>query len=170
MKTFVLSFFSIFFILRVSGQNIKFKTFTAEDGLSNNSINQIMNDPSGGIWVGTWDGLNFYDGHSFKVYKHDQQDSSSLRGNFISEILLDKTGKVWVKSNSTSISQFVDGYGFINFPFDKPIGRMGVTPDKHLLVQVEGEKFLYEGERFASCSACGFYEEIKPDIEKYISK
>ncbi|WP_158860173.1 two-component regulator propeller domain-containing protein [Lunatibacter salilacus] len=170
MKTFVLSCISIFLVLHVSGQNIKFKTFTAEDGLSNNSINQIMNDPSGGIWVGTWDGLNFYDGHSFKVYKHDPQDSSSLRGNFISEILLDNKRKVWVKSNSNSISQFVDGYGFINFLFDKPISKTGVTPDKQLLVELDGEKYLYKGERFVSCGACGFYEEIKPDFEKIITK
>lgn len=170
MKIIVLSFVSIFIVLFATGQNIKFKTFTAEDGLSNNSINQIMNDPAGGIWVGTWDGLNFYDGHSFKVYKHDPQDSSSLRGNFISDILLDNKEKVWIKSSSTSISQFVDGYGFTNFSFEKPISKTGVTPDKNLLLEIDGERFIYEEGRFVSCDSCGFYEEIKPDFEKLITK
>lgn len=170
MKILVLFFASIFMVLSVSGQNIKFKTYTAEDGLSNNSINQIINDPSGGIWIGTWDGLNFYDGHSFNVYKHDPQDSSTLRGNFISDLFLDKDEKVWIKSNSNSVSQFVEGFGFINYLFDNPISKIGLTPTKNLLVQVAENNFQYDGEYFIRCEACGFHEEVKPDFEKIITK
>jgi AraC family transcriptional regulator, chitin signaling transcriptional activator len=170
MKTFFLSFASICLALHVSGQNIKFKTYTAEDGLSNNSINQIMNDPSGGIWVGTWDGLNFYDGHSFSVYKHDPLDSTSLRGNFISDIFLDNEENVWVKSNSTSVSLFVEEYGFVNYHFDQPISRIGLTTGKNLLVQIADNKFQYGEGEFVSCGICSFREENKPDFEKIITK
>jgi len=170
MKTLVLFCVSIFIALPGWGQNIKFKTFTAEDGLSNNSVNQIINDPSGGIWVGTWDGLNYYDGHNFKVYKHDPLDSSSLRGNFISDLLLDKEDKVWVQSNSTSVSQFIDGYGFIHFFFGQPIDNLGVTPARDILVEVDGRRYRYEGEQFVGCGTCRFFEEIKPDFGKVITK
>lgn len=169
MKIFVLSCISILLVLQTSGQNIKFKTFTAEDGLSNNSINQIINDPSGGIWIATWDGLNFYDGHKFTVYKHDPLDSSSLRGNFISTLILDNAEKIWVQSNSISVSQFVEGMGFINFLFDKPIDQLGVTASKELLIKIEGEKFKYDGKAFLSCTTCEFYQEIKPDFGKLIT-
>ena len=169
MKIFVLSCISILLVLQTSGQNIKFKTFTAEDGLSNNSINQIINDPSGGIWIATWDGLNFYDGHNFTVYKHDPLDRSSLRGNFISTLILDNVEKIWVQSNSISVSQFVEGMGFINFLFDKPIDQLGVTASKELLIKIEGEKFKYDGKAFLSCTTCEFYQEIKPDFGKLIT-
>jgi AraC family transcriptional regulator, chitin signaling transcriptional activator len=160
----------MFMALYVSGQNIKFKTFTAEDGLSNNSINQIINDPTGGIWIATWDGLNFYDGRSFKVYKHDPQDSSSLRGNFIAALFIDKAENIWVQSNSTSVSLLLDGGKFFHFYYDKPFDRVGVTGARDLLLQVAGTKYRYEGNMFESCPTCEFYEEAKPDFGKIITK
>ena len=51
-------------------QKIKFKTITAKDGLSNNSVNDIVSDQDGVLWIATWDGVNLYDGNSFKVFNH----------------------------------------------------------------------------------------------------
>ena len=39
-------------------QKIKFKTITAKDGLSNNSVNDIVSDQDGVLWIATWDGVN----------------------------------------------------------------------------------------------------------------
>ena len=169
MKTFFITCISILISLHVLGQNIKFKTFTAEDGLSNNSINQIINDPSGGIWIGTWDGLNDYDGPNFQVYKHDPQDSSGLRGNFIGELISDSAGNIWVQSNSTSLSQFLGANGFANFLFDNPLNRIGVTETGQLLAKVGGQTLRFEGKSFLTCNSCEFYEEIKPDFGKIIT-
>ena len=36
------------------------------------------------MWFGTWlGGLNRYDGYTFKVYKHDDQDERSLNSDSI---------------------------------------------------------------------------------------
>ena len=37
-------------------------------GLSNSSVNCIFQDSQNLIWIGTWDGLNRYDGSSFKIF------------------------------------------------------------------------------------------------------
>jgi ligand-binding sensor domain-containing protein/signal transduction histidine kinase len=46
--------------------------------------------------MGTWDGLNRFDGYGFKVYKHDPQDIYSLSNNTIWEIYEDREGILWI--------------------------------------------------------------------------
>lgn len=42
------------------------KQISNADGLSNNSVNCFLEDSEHTLWVGTWDGLNAYNGRSFK--------------------------------------------------------------------------------------------------------
>ena len=51
-------------------QNIQFDYLTTEDGLSNNIINCIVQDPQGFMWFGTEYGLNRWDGNEFRIFNH----------------------------------------------------------------------------------------------------
>lgn len=73
-----------------------FTHLTLSSGLSNSSIRSICQDSSGFIWIGTTDGLNRYDGITFKSYNHIPGDSSSLSDNFIYRLLVDRQGKIWI--------------------------------------------------------------------------
>ncbi len=44
------------------------KTFSSTDGLANNIVSSIAQDKKGFLWVGTYGGLNRYDGREFKTY------------------------------------------------------------------------------------------------------
>lgn len=44
------------------------KTFSSTDGLANNIVSSIVQDKKGFLWVGTYGGLNRYDGREFKTY------------------------------------------------------------------------------------------------------
>jgi signal transduction histidine kinase/ligand-binding sensor domain-containing protein/DNA-binding response OmpR family regulator len=57
-----------------------------EDGLSHNSVWAVIQDKRGFMWFGTNDGLNRFDGKTFKVYKHIPGDSLSIGSNFIHTI------------------------------------------------------------------------------------
>lgn len=76
--------------------NIRFEHFTLKDGLSQSSINCILQDHIGFMWFGTQDGLNRYDGNSFKVFRHEVNDETSLSNNFIRCIIQDKNGFIWI--------------------------------------------------------------------------
>ena len=67
-----------------------------EHGLSNNQVTCIYQDHRGFMWFGTYDGLNQYDGYSFKVYRNRLKDPGSLIHNFINVITQDATGNLWV--------------------------------------------------------------------------
>ena len=46
-------------------QELSFSSLTIEDGLSQNTVNCIVQDSRGFMWFGTQDGLNSYDGYAF---------------------------------------------------------------------------------------------------------
>lgn len=48
-----------------------FSHFGVRDGLSQGSVNCILQDSRGFVWIGTQDGLDRFDGYTCKVYKHD---------------------------------------------------------------------------------------------------
>ncbi|HSC53834.1 MAG TPA: two-component regulator propeller domain-containing protein [Phnomibacter sp.] len=67
-----------------------------EHGLSNNAVTCIYQDKSGFMWFGTYDGLNRYDGYTFKSYRKNLVDSLSLINNHIVTIYEDSEENLWV--------------------------------------------------------------------------
>ncbi|MBZ0244201.1 MAG: hypothetical protein K8F24_13355, partial [Bacteroidales bacterium] len=51
---------------RITSENIQI-----EKGLSQNTVNCILQDSDGFMWFGTWDGLNRYDGYEFLIYNKE---------------------------------------------------------------------------------------------------
>jgi len=101
-----------------------FRTLDVRDGLSQNTVYQIIQDRKGFIWFGTKDGLNRYDGLSFRVYK---KENSDLGRNFITALYEDHQGNIWVGT---------DGGVFIYDPvqdsftaFDQPSDKGSVIKD-----------------------------------------
>jgi signal transduction histidine kinase/ligand-binding sensor domain-containing protein/DNA-binding response OmpR family regulator len=69
--------------------SLKFKHFNYESGLSSNVIKDIIQDEDGFMWIGTDNGLNRFDGYTFKSYTSISGDSTSLNNNMISAITED---------------------------------------------------------------------------------
>ena len=78
------------------GQGYYFRHYQVEDGLSHNTVNCIAQDREGFLWFGTKDGLNRFDGITFKVFRPDPSDSTSLGNNFVYSLHLDSSGCLWV--------------------------------------------------------------------------
>ena len=121
-------------------QNIEFDHYTPTDGLSHNYINCILKDSKGFIWIGTANGLNRFDGISFRNYFFDSNDTTSICENNVMAIVEDSTGFLWIatanglctydrktdnfsrkvliapdfaNTNPTLVSLFIDSKGFI---------------------------------------------------------
>ena len=76
--------------------NINFKNITSEYGLSQGTVETIIQDDKGYMWLGTNDGLCRYNGYEFKIYKHDEESKNSITNNYIVDIKQDKSGNIWV--------------------------------------------------------------------------
>ena len=78
--------------------HFSFSHYTSDNGLSQNSITAIVKDKQGYIWFGTRDGLNRFDGYSFKNYSSKLENKLSILSNRILEIKEDKWGFIWIKT------------------------------------------------------------------------
>lgn len=78
---------------------IRFSRLSDRQGLSNNTILSIAQDHEGFIWIATWDGLNCFDGHRFRVFRHDPADPGSFAGSVVKQVYIDPGGEIWVCTN-----------------------------------------------------------------------
>lgn len=104
MKNTLLLFACIFYCLAVRGQSAEehyyFKNLSIGDGLSQNTVNAILQDSKGFMWFGTKDGLNRYDGLSFRKFKHSSGNRRSIGNNFITALYEDAGGRIWVGTDA----------------------------------------------------------------------
>lgn len=77
--------------------DIRFEEVHSINPLSHNSVTYIHQDRQGFLWVGTFNGLNKYDGYSFKVYKFSDQEHQHPSTNRISSIHEDSRGMLWIE-------------------------------------------------------------------------
>ena len=86
--------------------SIRFESLSLEDGLSQNTVTAIAQDPAGFMWFGTQDGLNRFDGYRFVHLKHDPQDPASLRSDSIFALHQDPQGDLWVGTEGGGLSRW----------------------------------------------------------------
>jgi signal transduction histidine kinase/ligand-binding sensor domain-containing protein/DNA-binding response OmpR family regulator len=72
--------------------------YSLKDGLSFGIVNSITQDANGFMWFATSDGLNRFDGTSFKIFKFKQRDSLGLSSNYVGKIYAGGAGIIWVGS------------------------------------------------------------------------
>ncbi len=73
-----------------------FKRLTIDDGLSQSLVYTILQDDQGFMWFGTKDGLNRYDGYHFTIFRHNAYDSTSISGQEVKVLFIDRQRNLWV--------------------------------------------------------------------------
>ncbi len=86
----------IFFVSEITDAKEIFLHFTTRQGLSHNSVTSAFEDNRGFIWVSTTDGLNRFDGKSFKQFFHSDEDTCSIPDNNTGEIVEDVRGNLLI--------------------------------------------------------------------------
>ena len=77
----------------------QFSHLDISNGLSDNQINAIYKDHKGFMWFGTIAGLSRFDGHDFKIFRHNSKDSSSVPNGYIIDIFEGPEKQLWIRSN-----------------------------------------------------------------------
>lgn len=80
----------------LQAQRFTFRRIGTEQGLSQCTVLAMLQDRYGFMWLCTQDGLNRYDGYTFKAYKHNAEDSASLSSSMAISIFEDRSGTMWV--------------------------------------------------------------------------
>lgn len=105
--------------------------FTRTDithGLSANQVNTILKDSQGFMWFGTMSGLNRYDGYTFKVFRQDLSDSTSLSDNFITKLSEGPDGLIWI-TNRNGQNVYNPATGHFERQPQKILSQWGINAD-----------------------------------------
>ena len=94
----LLLLFSFIFLPAITGGQSPyyFRHYEVEHGLSNNTVLCSAMDKKGFMWFGTIDGLNRFDGYTFKVFRNDPANIKSLGNNSVFSLLTTDDGKILV--------------------------------------------------------------------------
>ena len=119
MKRTILFQLIICIAIHCIGQPIcDIKEYTIKDGLAQSIVTGVLQDKRGFMWFSTWDGLNKFDGYTFKKYKSIQGDGSTLINNRIQGIVEGQYGDIWcltylsrVYLFDSSTEKFIDVLG-----------------------------------------------------------
>ena len=127
IKTFYTLLYIVGFIcfwlmpLQASGSiKLDGKRLSAKDGLSCNTVNDIIQDRDGFIWLGTPNGVSRYDGYQFINFTNLSKNSGQKTHHSISQLINDeKHGLIWGYNPSNILCCFdLETAHFSNY-FDK---------------------------------------------------
>ncbi|MGE0308818.1 MAG: two-component regulator propeller domain-containing protein, partial [Acidimicrobiia bacterium] len=90
----------------VAGTDISFTSLTADEGLSSANVYDITQDEDGFMWFATADGLNRFDGYSFRVFRFDRDDPNSLNSNVVHAIERGRGNILWLGTSSGGVDRF----------------------------------------------------------------
>jgi len=74
----------------------------------------------GYLWVGTYNGLNKFDGKNFTTYLTDPNDSTSIPSNIVHDIYVDKKGILWFLTELGFCSYNRNEDNFRNYKMQPP--------------------------------------------------
>jgi ligand-binding sensor domain-containing protein/DNA-binding CsgD family transcriptional regulator len=83
-----------------------FHSISIEDGLSQNTITCILQDRKRFMWFGSEEGLNRFDGYSFKVFRHARGHDDGLSHDRIGCLLQDSDGSLWIGTLGGGLDRF----------------------------------------------------------------
>jgi signal transduction histidine kinase/ligand-binding sensor domain-containing protein len=84
----------------------RFDHLSLETGLSQSTVNCILQDSRGFLWIGTQDGLNRYDGYGFTIFRNRPADSNSLSHNWIQTMIEGEPGILWIGTWGEGLNKF----------------------------------------------------------------
>lgn len=86
-------------------ERLQFKRFTVDEGLPQIQITALSQDGLGFLWVGTPEGLQHYDGATFRRFQKGSE-LGDLATAHINELFLDRIGRLWIGTDGAGLARF----------------------------------------------------------------
>jgi ligand-binding sensor domain-containing protein/sensor histidine kinase YesM len=130
----------------LSGQQYTcYDKLDASDGLSQSTVNCILQDRDGLIWMGTQDGLNVYDGIQFYHYQNDPSNPNSLSNNYILSLCEDSLGNIWAGTMSGGLNCLNKKTGSFRVFTDRPEDETGISGNNIWALAVDSYSNIFAG-------------------------
>lgn len=87
-------------------QPMSFRQLTVADGLSQNTVMDILQDDFGYIWLATENGLDRYDGYSVHSYQRGVVKEGDLANDYIWKIDQDEAQNLWLATEGGGVAMW----------------------------------------------------------------
>jgi signal transduction histidine kinase/ligand-binding sensor domain-containing protein len=95
---FILFFFSL--VISISGQDYRILHWGIENGLSQGINQKIIRDSEGFVWATSYEGVNRFDGKTFRNLYSFPQKRNSIKGTETTGLVEDSLHKIWIGSGA----------------------------------------------------------------------
>ncbi|QDF74597.1 MULTISPECIES: sensor histidine kinase [Shewanella] len=125
----------------------QFDSFGAKEGLSMNTITDIVNDKEGHLWIATQAGLNRYDGKHFKIFD-TRGDEFGPSARFIKKLHFSRS-TLWVITRNDGINRYHEKSGTFelfnsnNSPLPDDIIDLNEDAQGNLWIATADNRLLY---------------------------
>ena len=128
---------------------ISVRHYSLEDGLSQNSILNFVQDSDGYIWMGTWNGLEKFDGYTFTNYKSYPADKVRLQHNRLLYVAEGSGHTLWCETYNgkvylfdTQSGEYIDVFSFHpSIPWKLPDRVVALDNGVLWIIGSEGESW-----------------------------
>jgi ligand-binding sensor domain-containing protein len=134
-------------ISKAQEKDIKFHHITVDDGLPSNTVNSVIRDSRGFIWIASENGVSRYDGYTFSNFRSNEEDEFSISSNIAYAVFEDKQDRLWVGS--------VNGLDLLNRSMDRfdkhffkgiPVRAIYQDTRGNVWIGTDGGLYLYQEE------------------------
>ncbi len=154
VQSFLVIILLLFWVSPLIAQDFDSKGFVVtqfgmDEGLPQSSVNDIVQDKDGYLWIATFGGLVRFDGYTFTTFNR-----SNTKGmNFDRSVILfeDSKGNIWAGTEQ-GIVKF-DGHKMVSYPID--INASSFIPRDfkednagRIWVSLNGSPYLFNNDRF----------------------
>lgn len=129
--------------LHAQESSANFEQFGLREGLSQSTVNDILQDSFGFLWLATDDGLNQYDGHVFRVWQRNATSLNGLKSGNVRCLLEGDDGVLWIGTSvgltnynrySNSFETYIHQPGKELSLSDNEITALALADEHHLWV------------------------------------
>ncbi|WP_100629043.1 sensor histidine kinase [Algoriphagus formosus] len=122
----------------IRAQEISLETISISNGLASPNVRALIQDDYGLIWLGTANGIQSYDGFTWKTYRNIIGDTTSLQQNTVTDIAKDSLQNLWI-GNELGATYYDRAKNiFKNYNFDSIFQTAGLGRTPSVLVDSDG--------------------------------
>lgn len=159
------------------GINYSIKSFSIENGLTQNDVTAITQDHTGFVWMSTNNGLNRFDGYRITTFKHSLDSlRSSISSNLITSIVTDSANCLWIANKKKGIDCYnpqTNSFEHFTFYYNQGksiplhnINKIYRSPQNRIYVCAQNLLIVYNPytKHFITHKLCSYFSEIKAQV------
>jgi ligand-binding sensor domain-containing protein/signal transduction histidine kinase/DNA-binding response OmpR family regulator len=143
---------------------ITYQRISIESGLSQSTVNHILQDSKGFLWFATQDGLNKYDGYTFSVFNHNPQDPQTLPDSNAVALAEDRAGHLWIGLIAGGLVDFEPSSGNIVKYRHDPRNPASLLNDRVTRLHIDRKGRLWIG----TYSGLDLFDSVSGGFRHYV--